>query len=117
MEWKNLDYEEVAGMQIIKALNKNLGEDYTEGEVYKRQQTVANEARRRGLLINPNPYGRTECGCTGDMEPSAVGWEQTKGIQMRVHGDAFVGDVLKKDETTNTRVQRHHESGPSRRNT
>ena len=80
--FRNLDYAKVQGMQIIKALNK--GKPFTEGDLYKLQQTVANEARTRGLLINPNPYGRTGYGDTSVMVPSVTGWEQTKGIQRRV---------------------------------
>ena len=82
--FRNLDYAKVQGMQIIKALNVNINKQFTEGDLYKLQQTVANEARTRGLLINPNPYGRTGYGDTSVMVPSVTGWEQTKGIQRRV---------------------------------
>ena len=99
MDWKNLDYGEVAGMQIIKALNENINRLFVEGELYKLQQTVANEARERGLLTNPNPAGPTGYGDTGVMVPSATGWEQTKGIQRRVLNRAAL-NPLRMNEIT-----------------
>ena len=84
MNFKDLDFGAVEGMQIIKALNANVGLDFADGDLYEKQQHVANEARNRGLLINPNPFGRTGYGDTSVMRPSMTGWEQTKGIQRRV---------------------------------
>ena len=84
VDFKNLEYGVVAGMQIIKALNRNIGLPFCRDDLYKKQQQVANEARERGLLINPNPFGRTGYGDTGVMVPSVNGWEQTKGIQRRI---------------------------------
>ena len=84
MNFKDLDFLTVDGMQIITALLANVGLDYATGALYEKQQHVANEARNRGLLINPNPFGRTGYGDTSVMRPSMTGWEQTKGIQRRV---------------------------------
>ena len=84
MNFKDLDFGAVEGMQIIKALNANVGLDFADGDLYEKQQHVANEARNRGLLINPNPFGRTGYGDTSVMRPSMTGWEQIKGIQRRV---------------------------------
>ena len=84
MNFKDLDFGAVEGMQIIKALNANIDVDFADGDLYEKQQHVANEARNRGLLINPNPFGRTGYGDTSVMRPSMTGWEQTKGIQRRV---------------------------------
>ena len=84
VDFKDLDFGAVEGMQIIKALNANVGLDFADGDLYEKQQHVANEARNRGLLINPNPFGRTGYGDTSVMRPSMTGWEQTKGIQRRV---------------------------------
>ena len=84
MNFKDLDFGAVEGMQIIRALNANVGLDFADGDLYEKQQHVANEARNRGLLINPNPFGRTGYGDTSVMRPSMTGWEQTKGIQRRV---------------------------------
>ena len=84
MNFKDLDFGAVEGMQIIKALNANVGLDFADGDLYEKQQHVANEARNRGLLVNPNPFGRTGYGDTSVMRPSMTGWEQTKGIQRRV---------------------------------
>jgi len=93
--FRNLPYATVQGMQIIRALNVNInqGNPFTEGELYKLQQAVANEARSRGLLINPNPYGRAGFGDTSVMEPSLGGWEQTKGIQRRVLGSLRMDEI------------------------
>jgi hypothetical protein len=84
VDFKDLDFGAVEGLQIIAALNKNVGLDFADGDLYQKQQDIANEARTRGLLINPNPYGRTGYGNTSVMRPSVTGWEQTKGIQRRV---------------------------------
>ena len=84
VHFKDLRFSAVQNMQIIKALNKNVGLDFADGDLYQKQQAVANEARTRGLLINPNPYGRTGYGDTSVMRPSMTGWEQIKGIQRRV---------------------------------
>ena len=68
-------------------LNKNLGKRYVTGTLYDVQRAVANEARERGLLINPNPFSRetysSAVGNTSRMLPSQTGWEQTKGILMK----------------------------------
>ena len=84
MNFKDLDFLTVDGMQIITALLANVGLDYATGDLYEKIQNIANEARNRGLLINPNPFGRTGYGDTSVMRPSMTGWEQTKGIQRRV---------------------------------
>ena len=81
-------YEDVADKQIISALlwETQLVHGAT-GYVYHVLQEVANEARRRGLLINPNPHTQetysTSVGNTGRMKPSADGWERTQGILSR----------------------------------
>jgi len=85
---KNLNYEDVAGRQIISALLHETGLAHgATGFVYEVIQGAANEARRRGLLLNPNNYDRqtysTAVGNTERMMPSAVGWAQTKGVLVR----------------------------------
>jgi len=90
---KDLRYTNVQKNQIISALLKETGlTTGATGFVYQVLQGVANEARRRGLLINPNPYSRetysTAVGNTGRMLPSLLGWEQTKGILMAHVEDA-----------------------------
>ena len=88
IERRDLQFEGVANRQIISALLREMSL-YTkqEGYLYEVLQGVANEARRRGLLINPNPYARetysTAVGNTNRMMPSMQGWEQTKGILSR----------------------------------
>ena len=84
----DLDYDAVAGKQIISALLREISmPDGASGYLYNVLQGAANEARRRGLLINPNPYARetysTAVGNTARMKPSQFGWEQTKGILSR----------------------------------
>jgi hypothetical protein len=84
----DLDYAEISGKQIIGALLRECAFDGgAEGFFYNVLQEVANEARRRCLLINPNIYERTTyssaVGNTSRMLPSQTGWEQTKGILTR----------------------------------
>ena len=92
VERQDLSYDAVAGRQIIGALLQELGVQFAKGYLYKVLQGVANEARRRGLLINPNGQVRltysTAVGNTSKMLPSPVGWEQTKGIFSRHLFDA-----------------------------
>ena len=78
----NLSFAAVAGMQIIAALNSNLGKRFVTGLLYDVQRAVANEARERGLLINPNPGGPAATGNTTIMLPSLHGWEETKNLQL-----------------------------------
>ena len=77
----NVGFAAVANMQIIAALNTNLGKRFVTGLLYDLQRAVANEARNRGLLINPNPGGAGATGDTSIMLPSLHGWEETKYIQ------------------------------------
>ena len=79
MNFKDLDLGAVEGMQIIRALNANVGLDFADGDLYQKQQAIANEARKRGLLHGGQAYGDTDL-----MMPSRTGWEQTKGSQRRV---------------------------------
>ena len=78
---QDLGFAAVANMQIIAALNSNLGKRFVTGLLYDVQRAVANEARNRGLLINPNPGGPAATGNTSIMMPSLHGWEETKHIQ------------------------------------
>jgi len=81
-------YGGVSGSQILSALLKEVDVRGSNGFLYKVLQMVANEARERGLLINPNQYTRetysTAVGNTNKMLPSEFGWEQTKGILRRL---------------------------------
>jgi len=88
IERQDVPFEGVANRQIISALLRELNlSGFQKGYLYQVLQGVANEARRRGLLINPNPYARetysTAVGNTNRMMPSMQGWEQTKGILSR----------------------------------
>ena len=78
-------HDGVSGSQILSALLKEVDVRGSNGFLYTLLQMVANEARQRGLLINPNPYTRetysTAVGNTGCSRAST--WEQTKGILMR----------------------------------
>ena len=100
IENHDVDYDEVSGKQIISALNKNMGLSYAKEYMYQVQQGVANEARRRNLLINPNPFQRetysSAVGNTNRMLPSLMGWEQTKGIQRRhfLNATMYLHDLL-----------------------
>jgi hypothetical protein len=87
---QQLDYLAVGGRQIMSALLAEIkcGTGLpNESLLWRTLQAVANEARRRGLLINPNPYSRETyskaVGNTTRMLPSDTGWEQTKGILTR----------------------------------
>ena len=83
----DLEAEEVCDNQIIRALLREVGFRFAQGFLYEVLQGVANEARRRHLLINPNPLTRqlysAAVGSTHRMKPSLFGWEQIKGILSR----------------------------------
>ena len=83
MHFRDLGYTTVAGFQIIKALNRNLGLRRSSGVLYEIQQAVANDARKRGLLQNLNPGGPAAFGDTHLMTPSEHGWPQVKVLQRR----------------------------------
>lgn len=87
LDRQDLGIAEVGRDQIIRALNREIGISFAQGFLYEVVQAVANEARNRGLLINPNQYTRqtysTAVGNTNRMLPSARGWEMTKGILTR----------------------------------
>lgn len=98
----DLTHADVAGNQILRALLKECSLNFATGFVYAALQGVANEARRRGLLINPNPHDQgdgysTAVGDTQLMFPSRVGWEMTKGILIRHLHDAtnYVDQVMR----------------------
>ena len=81
-------YEDVAEKQIISALLWETGlVNGATGYVYAVLKEAANEARRTGLLINPNHHTQetysTSVGNTDRMKPSADGWERTQGILSR----------------------------------
>lgn len=86
VKFRDLLFDKVQNMQIIQALNANIYIDYAEGELYKKQKLVANEARNRGLLLNANSEnGPTAFNWNTDsLKPRENGWEQVKGIQRRV---------------------------------
>ena len=91
---RDLKFESVCGTQIISALLKEIGMRFAKGFVYHMLQSVANEARHRSLLINPNAHETysTAVGNTARMRPSASGWERTKGILSRhiVEAEGFL---------------------------
>jgi len=69
-------YKDVADKQIISALLKETGLTHgATGFVYKVLQGAANNARRAGLLLNPNPVTKqtysTAVGNTDRMMPSS----------------------------------------------
>ena len=89
---RDLRYNSVSGKQIIGALLKELSIPFAPkgGLFYQILQGVANTARRKSLLINPNENGTysTAVGNTARMYPSVTGWEMTKGILSRQIHDA-----------------------------
>ena len=88
----DLRFPAVSNLQIIAALNKECDRSFAQGILYQVLKEVANEARRKGLLRNPNRWGnefaRHGSEDTGRMKPSAQGWEMTKGILSRQLADA-----------------------------
>ena len=81
-------YRDVADKQIISAFLKETGFTHgATGFIYKVLQGAANEARKAGLLLNPNPVTKqtysTAVGNTDRMMPSSDGWDQTQGILSR----------------------------------
>ena len=87
LERRDALFDKVAGKQIISAMLHEINKRFASGYLYEVLQGAANEARRRGLLINPNRASRetysTAVGNTDRMLPSAQGWEMTKGILTR----------------------------------
>ena len=89
-EFRELSYDDVASRQIMSALLKtcNLHGVPNDSYTWRVLKNVANQARRRGLLFNPNPYSRetysaaVQANCD-NMRPSRHGWEMTKGILMK----------------------------------
>ena len=87
---QDLTFPDIGGRQIMSALLREIGVRKglpNDSLLWKCLQRVANEARKRGLLINPNPYSKetysSAVGNTSKMLPSSQGWEQTKGILSR----------------------------------
>ena len=87
---QDLAFPDIGGRQIMSALLREIGVRKglpNDSLLWKCLQRVANEARKRGLLINPNPWSRetysSAVGNTSRMLPSSQGWEQTKGILSR----------------------------------
>ena len=100
---QDLFYRKVAGKQIMKALCEECR--FARDFFYKVLQGAANEARRRGLLINPNHYTREEHathvnGTPSLMLPSKYGWEMTKGILTRHLADAvnYISELIRAQE-------------------
>ena len=99
IQFRNLEFQEVAGKQIMSAMLHESGLRYAEKLLYKVLQGAANEARRRTLLINPTPRGETYSAAVGNtsrMQASEHGWEMTKGILWRHVYDAkrFLRKIL-----------------------
>lgn len=83
-----LPYSEVEGTQIMSALLKACKLGSQTGYIWLTLQGVANEARRRNLLFNPNFHARETYSSAlqpncDNMRPCRQGWEMTKGILMR----------------------------------
>ena len=101
-EPRDASVQDVQNKQIMSALLCELGVKFVQpdGVVYAMLQATANEARKRHLLINPNPFTRATysdaVGSTGRMRPSEQGWEMTKGILWRNRG--LVSDMLMREE-------------------
>ena len=103
-------FDEIAGKQIISALLHEIKKRFASGYLYQVLQGVANEARRRGLLINPNPFSRetysSAVGNTDRMLPSVQGWEMTKGIltrhliEARAHLEGILAERRNRTERT-----------------
>jgi hypothetical protein len=102
---QDLFFRKVAGKQIMKALCQECGIRFARDFFYKVLQGAANEARRRGLLINPNHYTREQHAthtnaCPSLMLPSKYGWEMTKGILTRHLADAvnYISELIRAQE-------------------
>ena len=89
--FQNLDFAAVRGNQIVKACCMETGKYpafYDKGsKEYKQIQDAVNEAREKGLIINPDEYTMFSTKVQDDtsrMKPSEHGWEETKEI-LRKH--------------------------------
>ena len=100
LERRDASFGEVSGKQIIGAMLHEIKKRFASGYLYTVLQGATNEARRRGLLINPNRASRetysTAVGNTARMLPSAQGWEMTKGILSRhlLEAQAYLEGIL-----------------------
>lgn len=108
---QQLFFRKVAGKQIVRALCEECGIRFARNFLYKVLQGVANEARRRGLLINPNNYSREENATNVNslpslMLPSQCGWEMTKGILTRHIADAvnYISELVRVQELITLQV-------------
>ena len=86
-DFRELSPDEASSLQIFGALLKECKLGYQQGFIKEVLQSVCNEARVSGLLINPNPLTHEECstdlGNTNRMRPSVTGWPQVQGILRR----------------------------------
>ena len=86
-DFRELSPTEASALQIFGALLKECKLGYQNGFIKEVLQSVCNEARTLGLLVNPNPFTRevysTDLGNTNNMRPSVIGWPQIQGILRR----------------------------------
>ena len=86
-DFRELSPHEASEFQIFGALLKECKLGYQQGFIKEVLQSVCNEARNLGLLVNPNPFTReqfsTDLGNTNNMRPSVIGWPQIQGILRR----------------------------------
>ena len=93
MPTQNLDFAAVRGNQIVKACCMETGKYppfYDMGsKEYTQIQDAVNEAREKGLIINPDEYTMfsTKRGDPRKMKPSEHGWEETKEILRKHFGE------------------------------
>ena len=86
-DFREMSPNEASAYQVFGALLKECKLGYQQGFIKEVLQSVCNEARTLGLLVNPNPFTRevysTDLGNTNNMRPSVIGWPQIQGILRR----------------------------------
>ena len=84
---REMSPNEACTLQIFAALLKECNLGFQQGFIKEVLQSVCNEARVSGLLINPNPFTRelhsADVGNTNNMRPSVIGWCRIQGILRR----------------------------------
>ena len=86
-DFREMPPNEACTLQIFAALLKECNLGFQQGFIKEVLQSVCNEARVSGLLINPNPFTRelhsAQVGNTNNMRPCVTGWCRIQGILRR----------------------------------
>ena len=97
-DFREMSPNEASALQVFRALLRECNLGYQQGFIKEVLQGVCNEARRSGLLVNPNPFTREiysrDPGNTDHMRPSVRGWCRIQGILRRHLHNAVVHEEM-----------------------